>query len=65
MLYWLHVLKSTCGRAVQHNYLYAADNSRILHVVPNAAGDRITRFLGGGAEIDEADVKRTGNRLLC
>jgi hypothetical protein len=56
--------------AVQHSYLYAADNSRILHVVPNAAGDKITRFLGGGAEIDEtgtwtkyvhADVKRTGN----
>jgi hypothetical protein len=56
--------------AVQHNYLYAADNARVLHVVPNAAGDRITRFLGPAAEIDEtgtwtkhvhADVKRTGN----
>jgi RHS repeat-associated protein len=56
--------------AVQHNYLYAADSARVLHVIPNAAGDKITRFLGGAAEIDEAgtwtkyvhaDVRRTGN----
>ena len=56
--------------ALQHSYQYAADNSRVLHVIPNAAGDKITRFLGGGAEIDDtgqwtkyihADVKRTGN----
>ncbi len=54
---------------IVHNYVYGAGDERLLHVIPNAAGDKITVFLGE-AEIDEfgtwtkyvhPDVKRRGN----
>ena len=60
----------TIGAAV-YKYLYGADHSRVLKVVPQAGGpDRVTVYLGPDAEIDSTgtwtkylhdDVKRKGN----
>ena len=44
--------RATVG-ALAHDYLDAADDGRVLKVVPQVTGDKITRYLGPDAEFDD------------